>query len=77
MLSAKVDPSVIRSMSGKKVEDAGKAPLAGSSGSDPLGERLRDLFRAVETAPVPEEIRRLVDDLEKKRRGRGRAPKRN
>ncbi|MBX7247875.1 MAG: hypothetical protein K1X35_02370 [Caulobacteraceae bacterium] len=42
---------------------------------DPVGSRLRAMFQAVESAPVPEDITRLVTALEKKRRGR--TPRRN
>jgi hypothetical protein len=63
-------------MSRKKVEDEGAPPAAGEPAAvDSLGEQLRGLFRAVETAPVPDEIQRLVADLEAKR-GK-RSPKRN
>lgn len=69
--------SVIRSMSRKKVEDAADGADASGAVTDPLGKQLRDLFRAVEAAPLPDDIRRLVGDLEAKRQGRSRGPKRN
>ena len=37
---------------------------------DAVGEKLRAMFQAVEAAPVPFDIQRLVQNLEKKRRGR-------
>lgn len=42
-------------------------PAAEPPAVDPLGRRLRDMFQAVESAPVPDEITRLVETLEKKR----------
>ena len=44
--------------------DAPEQPAAG----DALGGRLREMFQAVEAAPVPDEITRLVETLEKKHR---------
>jgi hypothetical protein len=41
-----------------------------------VGEKLRAMFQAVEAAPVPDEITRLVEELEHKRRGR-RKPRSN
>ena len=41
---------------------------------DPLGERLRDMFKTVEAAPLPDDIRRLVGEMEK---NTGRKPRRN
>jgi len=37
---------------------------------DAVGEKLRAMFQAVESAPVPPELERLVQELEKKRRRR-------
>ena len=63
-------------MSRKKAEDESAPPAVGEpAAGDPLGEQLRGLFRAVEAAPVPDKIRRLVADLEAKR-GK-RSPRRN
>ena len=45
------------------------ADAAGPAGD--LGARLRSLFEAVEAAPVPDEISRLVIALEAKRTRRG------
>ncbi len=50
------------------------APQPAEPARDALGERLRGMFQAVESAPVPEEITRLVEALEKKRRKGRRRP---
>ncbi len=42
---------------------------------DAVGEKLRAMFEAVEAAPVPLDIHRLIFELEKK--SRARAPKTN
>ena len=55
----------------EKPRASGPQPV-GRNG-DELGSRLRELFDSVEQAPVPDEISRLVVELERKRR----APRRD
>lgn len=62
--------------SSKAVEPPAEAPVEDAPPADALGGRLRELFTTLEAAPVPEDLRTLVDALEKKRRGR-REPRRN
>jgi hypothetical protein len=42
-----------------------KAPTAADVGQQ-IGEKLRSMFDAVLTEPVPEKFRRLLDELERK-----------
>jgi len=42
---------------------------------DPVGARLRTMFKSVEASPVPDEIKQLVQELEQRRRRR--SPKTN
>ena len=56
---------------GRKARAASEAPAGRLLASgDAVGEKLRAMFEAVEAAPVPMDIHRLVFELEKKRRGR-------
>jgi hypothetical protein len=51
-----------------RAADPAAPPPGDADGADAdVGSRLRAMFEAVEAAPVPDEITRLVDELEKKR----------
>lgn len=58
-------------------DDAAPPPASEDSTADDrdVGAKLRAMFKAVEQAPVPDEITRLVNELERQRTNR--EPKRN
>jgi hypothetical protein len=49
-------------------------PPADGRGRGDVGNRLREMFKTIEEAPLPDEINRLVAELEQKR---SRKPRRN
>jgi hypothetical protein len=50
-----------------RTRTTGPAPPPAEADDADVGSRLRAMFQAVEAAPVPEEITRLVGELEKTR----------
>jgi len=54
--------------------DPPAADGARDDGRGDVGKRLREMFKTIEDAPLPDEITRLVAELEQKR---SRKPRRN
>src|SRR5687768_765008 len=59
-----------RKLSTKGREAAAPPKPRTLASGDAVGDKLRAMFQMVEAAPVPNEINRLVEELEKKRRQR-------